>query len=293
MESYFSWTKHVNAAVTTSTTYATTDQVNEALGVIEQARAQGSPYFVEVAFSAPHDPFHKPPNHLHSRDALPPYLSGMDTRPYFEAMAEALDTEIGRLLHGVDLATTTVIFVGDNGTTSSVVAPPYPAGKSKSTVYQGGVRVPLLVAGAGVVNPGRLVPALANTVDLYPTILELAGIDPAAVVPAGTKLDGVSLLPYVRNVAHPGPRRWAYAERFRPGLQPGLPARDPQRALQADRAGQRRPRVLRPGGGPVRGHEPARACADRDAADEPRPAWTGSSTRSSRPAEAAPGRSLR
>ena len=33
---------------------------------------------------------------------------------------------------------------------SSVVAPPYPASKSKSTVYQGGIRVPLLVAGAGV-----------------------------------------------------------------------------------------------------------------------------------------------
>ena len=211
---YFSWTKHVNAAVTTSTTYATTDQVNEALGVIGQARAQNRPSFVEVAFNAPHSPFHKPPNELHSRDALPLYQSGVNPRPYFEAMSEALDTEIGRLLQGVDLATTTVILVGDNGTTSSVVAPPYPASKSKSTVYQGGIRVPLLVAGAGVVSPGRLVPALANTVDLYPTILELAGINPAAVVPAGTKLDGVSLLPYVRNVQHPGPRQWAYAERF-------------------------------------------------------------------------------
>jgi arylsulfatase A-like enzyme len=87
--------------------------------------------------------------------------------------------------------------------------------------------VPLLVAGAGVVNPGRMVPALANTVDLYPTILELAGIDPAAVVPAGTKLDGVSLLPYIRNVAHPSPRAWAYAERFRPVYDQGY-----QRAIR-------------------------------------------------------------
>ncbi len=142
-------------------------------------------------------------------------------------MAEALDTEIGRLRAGVDLATTTVVFVSDNGTTGSVIAPPYPASKSKSTVYQGGVRVPLLVAGAGVASPGRLVPALANTVDLYPTILELAGIDPAAVVPAGTKLDGVSLLPYIRDVAHPNPRRWAYAERFRPVYNQGY-----QRAIR-------------------------------------------------------------
>ena len=58
--------------------------------------------------------------------ALPPYTAGRAPRPYFEAMTEALDTEIGRLLREgeVDLATTTVIFVGDNGTTKINVAPP-------------------------------------------------------------------------------------------------------------------------------------------------------------------------
>jgi arylsulfatase A-like enzyme len=214
VSSYFSWTKRINATTITSTTYLTTDQVNEALGVIGRARAQNRPYFVQVAFNAPHSPFHKPPNHLHSRDSLPRFEPGMDPRPYFEAMTEALDTEIGRLLNGVDLATTTVIFVGDNGTTPAVIEPPYPADKGKGTPYQGGVRVPLLVAGVGVASPGRMVTRRVNTVDLYPTILELAGLDPTAVVPAGTRTDGVSLLPYVRNVAHPGPRAWAYAEQF-------------------------------------------------------------------------------
>lgn len=212
--SYFSWAKHVNATVTTSTTYVTTDQVNEALGVIGRARRQHRPYFVEIAFNAPHSPFHKPPNDLHSRDSLPRYQPGLNPRPYFEAMAEALDTEIGRLLQGVDLATTTVIFVGDNGTTNEVIAPPYPQNKAKGTPYEGGIRVPLLVAGAGVANPGRVVSKLVNTVDLYPTILQLAGIDPTAVVPAGTRIDGVSLLPYVRGVLHPSPRAWAYTEMF-------------------------------------------------------------------------------
>jgi arylsulfatase A-like enzyme len=107
-----------------------------------------------------------------------------------------------------------VVLVGDNGTTRAVIEPPHPAGKGKGTPYQGGVRVPLLVAGAGVVGPGRLVGALVNTVDLYPTVLQLAGIDPAAVVPNGTRIDGVSLLPYIRKKAHPNPRRWAYAEQF-------------------------------------------------------------------------------
>jgi arylsulfatase A-like enzyme len=167
---------------------------------------------VWVAFAAPHSPFHKPPNGLHSKDSLP--ATGASNRAYFEAMVEAMDTEIGRLLGSVNLATTTVIFVGDNGTTGSAIRPPYPSSKDKGTLYQGGVHVPLLIAGAGVNAPDRMVTELVNTADLFPTILQLAGIDPSGVVPAGTRTDGVSLLPYVENRAHPRPRAWAFAEQF-------------------------------------------------------------------------------
>jgi arylsulfatase A-like enzyme len=212
LPSYFSWPKTVNGITTTSTTYATTDTVDEALGVIARAKSENMPYVLWVAFNAPHDPHHKPPNELHSRDALPEPFDPALRRAYFEAMVEAMDTEIGRLLKAVDLARTTVIFLGDNGTSPEVTAKPYQSLKAKGTTYQGGVHVPLLVAGAGVVSPGRTASALVNTVDLFPTILRLAGIDPSAVVPDGTKTDGVSLMPYIGNRAHPNPRRWAYAE---------------------------------------------------------------------------------
>lgn len=215
LPSYFSWTKWVNSTSNRSTTYATTDQVNEALGVIRRAKGQGKPYFLEVAFNAGHEPFHKPPNALHSKDGLPRYMSGMDRRPYYEAMVEALDTEIGRLLDGVDLATTTVIYISDNGTSADVIAAPNSGSKAKGTVYQGGIRVPLLVAGAGVVSPGRTATGLVNTVDLFPSILELAGINPETAVPSGVKIDGVSLVPHLRSEAGTATRSWAYAEKFR------------------------------------------------------------------------------
>ena len=77
-------------------------------------------------------------------------------------------------------------------------------------MYEGGVRVPLLIAGAGVVSPNRRVTALVSAVDLFPTILQLAGIDPAAVPPT----DGVSLMPYLQAKAHPAPRSWLYSEQF-------------------------------------------------------------------------------
>jgi arylsulfatase A-like enzyme len=129
-------------------------------------------------------------------------------------MVEALDTEIGRLLQAVDLATTTVIFVGDNGTASAVVAAPYDPLKAKGEVYQAGVQVPLLIAGQAVRQPGRAIAALVQTTDLFPTILQLAGIEPAHPLLAGVKTDGISLMPYLQNRPHPAPRRWLYAERF-------------------------------------------------------------------------------
>ena len=214
--SYYDWPKTRNGVTTRSTTYATTDQVNEAVRVIRNAKAAAKPYFVWLAFSAPHSPYQKPPNNLHSRDSLP-VVSKPDAtmrRAYYEAMVEAMDTEIGRLLKEVDLTTTTVIFLGDNGTPKEVTASPYLSSKAKGTPYQGGIRVPLLVAGASVVSPGRIVTRIVNTVDLYPTILALVGVNAADVLPAGTVIDGVSILPYIANNVGTALRTFIYTDAF-------------------------------------------------------------------------------
>lgn len=201
-----------------STTYATSDTVDEALAAIGRARGEGRPFVVWAAFNAPHAPYHKPPAKLHTRRNLPASVGGAGRRPHYEAMIEALDTEVGRLLAGVDLADMTVIFLGDNGTSSEVTVGVYHGRQAKGGVYQAGIRIPLLVAGAGVANPGRLADGLVNTVDLFPTILELAGVDPAAVVPAGTRTDGVSLTPYLTDRAGGSLRSFAYAEQFYRGV---------------------------------------------------------------------------
>ena len=209
---YFAWPKVVNGVHSTSTVYATTDQVNDTIAAIGRAKRAGHPYFIWLALSAPHSPYQKPPNNLHTRDSLP--ATGAPRRAYYEAMIEAMDTEIGRLLKSVDLKTTTVIFMGDNGTPNEVIAKPYNWDHAKLRVYQQGVQVPLLVAGAGVVNAGRQITGLVNSVDLYPTILNLAGITMATILPPGTKVDGVSLMPYVANRATAPVRATAYADKF-------------------------------------------------------------------------------
>jgi len=87
-----------------------------------------------------------------------------------------LDTELGRLLKEVDLTKTTVIFVGDNGTPGPVKDTGTGIRDSKGSAYEGGVRVPLIVTGAGVTRRGRA-NDLVVTTDLYATILSLTGIN--------------------------------------------------------------------------------------------------------------------
>ena len=70
--------------------------------------------------------------------------------------------------------------------------------------------MPLLIAGAGVASPGRVVDRRGQHVDLFPTILALAGIP----LPSGVKLDGISLLPVLQNSTAGTRRSWAYAEQF-------------------------------------------------------------------------------
>jgi arylsulfatase A-like enzyme len=211
---YFSYTKVIDGVRRVSNIYATTDQVNDAIGSINAARSGGRPFLIVLAFNSAHAPYHKPPNNLHSYDALSPSTNEeANPRPYYEAMIEAMDTEIGRLMRSIDLATTTVFFIGDNGTPAAVKAQ-RSLGGAKSSIYEGGIRVPLLIAGAGVSAPGRIYGHIVNSVDLFPTILEVAGINWRSVVPAGRTIDGVTLGPVLSSAAAGPVRKFAFSEHF-------------------------------------------------------------------------------
>jgi|GEM_PF-379274 len=188
---YFDYVKTENGVESNSTDYLTTDEVNESIDWIQQQGTNS--WFQWLAFHAPHGPTHKPPNNLHDYDALPEVISG-DSRPYFEAMVQAMDTEIGRLLENIDLSVTTVIFIGDNGTPSGQIQPPMLTGKGKGTIYEGGIRIPLIVCGAAVNNDlmGTTNDVLLHATDLYSTILELFEVNSETVLPKTLHLDSYS-----------------------------------------------------------------------------------------------------
>ena len=214
LANYFEWSKVTNGTTAASTEYATTDVVDSTL---EWIADREGPWLAVVAFHAAHLPYHAPPAHLHGVDlseAGPPLL---DPVPYFRAMVEAMDTEIGNLLDGLGPAIedTVVIFVGDNGTEKSVVLPPYDPAKAKGTLYQGGVGVPLVVAGPQVTMPGAECTGLVNVTDLFLTVADLAGAD-LDKLPPDLELDSISIAPYLADPLQPSLRSFVYSEYFVP-----------------------------------------------------------------------------
>ena len=209
---YYNWSKTTNGQTTTSTNYATSENVDDAIAWI---RAQSSPWVLSLNFNAPHSPYHEPPAALHTYD-----LTGQRPRQnpklFYRAMLQALDTELGRLLTSLGsttLANTNVIVLGDNGTPNNILDLPFRA-PGKGSVYEAGVNVPLIVAGPSVVSPGREVTGLVHAVDLFHSIAELVGVDARAAVPANVPLDGISIVPYLRNATQAPLRELLYVEQF-------------------------------------------------------------------------------
>ena len=119
-------------------------------------------------------------------------VTGANRKFAFQAMLQALDTEIGRLMESVDLNSTNIILIGDNGTTGSVIQKPYDSSHSKGSLYQGGIRVPLIISGPDVIQRGTT-EQLVHCVDLFSTITDLANLD---TNPEGSKtIDSKSLVP--------------------------------------------------------------------------------------------------
>jgi len=155
------------------------------------------PRMAWVAFQAAHEPFHRPPDAL-----LPPgYPPTTGERAQFEAMIVSADTAVGELLRDIDLTTTYVVLVADNGTPESVAPDPL---KAKQTTFEHGVHVPMIIAGPGV-TPGHCTTPV-SIVDVFETLRELCGLDRSLPV-----RDSVSLVPCLHDASF-RPRRYAYAQ---------------------------------------------------------------------------------
>lgn len=119
----------------------------------------------------------------------------------FASMVAAMDENVGRLLNALKeqgLADNTwVIFTSDNGGLSTLTRKNAPTNNGplragKGWCYEGGIRVPLIIAGPEVINPGRIEKTPAVSMDYFTTILNLAGVEHQSN-------DGENLLPILKE----------------------------------------------------------------------------------------------
>lgn len=205
-EDYYNWAFTEDGNSTTETSYITEKFTDLS---IDWVAAQDKPWFLWLAYNAPHTPFHAPPAEMHSQGSLATDQSSIDDDPlsYYLAAIEAMDYQIGRLLDSMsqeELDNTIIIFIGDNGTPGSVAQSPYERGKTKGSVYQGGLNTPMFIAGPVVSRTGTE-DALINGTDLFATIASLAGANIAGI---HDSKDFSSLL----QGSNPGFRDYLYSE---------------------------------------------------------------------------------
>jgi arylsulfatase A-like enzyme len=175
LKDYSDWTAISNGKQVNITNYATTEFTDRAIDWISN---QANPWFLWLAYTAPHSPFHIPPSDLHDFDHLPNNATAIreNPLPYYNAMLQALDTEIGRLMMSMTPEVrnnTIVVFIGDNGSPNQVTRGFFGDHGAKGTIYDSGTNVPMVVSGAGV-KAGRS-DSFVTTTDMFKTIATLAG----------------------------------------------------------------------------------------------------------------------
>jgi arylsulfatase A len=175
----------------TATGYLTDEITARAEAFIEQ-RA-GGPFFVEVSYNATHWPFQRPDLAEGDRGWVDAVRDG--TRADYVAMLERADQGVGRILDLLDrlklAPNTLVIFTSDNG--GEWLSRNAPLFHRKSTLWEGGIGVPLLMRWPGRITPGTTSPQVGMTMDLTATILQAAG------VAAPPDAEGIDLLPHLQQ----------------------------------------------------------------------------------------------
>ncbi len=163
------------------------------------------PFFLHLAHHTIHIPLEAPADLVAKYEKKPKPPTGVNN-PVYAAMVEHVDTNIGRVLAKLDELNlsddTVVIFFSDNGGLRQIytgdgpiVTTNAPLRDEKGTLYEGGIRDPLIVRWPGVVRPGTLCETPVTSVDFYPTLLDISG----SARPPRQVLDGQSLIPLLRQ----------------------------------------------------------------------------------------------
>ncbi|MFT4692838.1 MAG: arylsulfatase A-like enzyme [Limisphaerales bacterium] len=175
-------------------------------------RNKSTPFFLYLAYNAVHSP-------MHALEADQEKFPGVtdENRRIYDGMLLSMDRSIGRVLdrldqHGI-ADNTIVVFLNDNGGGESTkryaghsrnFANNKPLRGYKFDLFEGGVRVPMILRWPGQVPAGKFYHKMVSSTDLFPTLATAAGLQ----MPKGQPADGVDLLPYLNGKNRSQPHEW-------------------------------------------------------------------------------------
>jgi arylsulfatase len=218
--SYFNPTVKHNGVFVKTEGFCTDVFFTQAMSWIETKSTEDKPFFAYISTNAPHGPFLAPDN----------YKKKFKEKGYsenaqgFYGMVENIDDNLGQLMSKIEecgIADNTVlIFMSDNGKTggSRSNGKAYNAGMKgyKGSVNEGGTRVPFFIRWPGKIKAGRVVDAMQNHYDIFPTLADIANIDISDL----SGIDGRSFLPYLEDESFKGEDRYRFFHLGRWPLNP-------------------------------------------------------------------------
>ncbi len=162
-----------------------------AIDYFQEVKQKDVPFFLYLAYNAPHFPIQPPDEWLERVNKREPGLS--DLRAKNVAFVEHMDHAIGRVLAALESSglaeNTLVIFSSDNGGSLPHGASNGPLREGKQDMYEGGIKVPTCFVWPGKIKSKTQNNNLGLTMDLFPTFCEIAGVN------INHEIDGISLAP--------------------------------------------------------------------------------------------------
>jgi arylsulfatase A-like enzyme len=231
--------------------YLTDRQTDEAIRFVENTKDK--PFFIYLSYYAVHNPMQAKEEHIkkftakaesmglsktepftRNKEWIKPSMSNnfkeriIQSYPVYAAMIWSVDENIGKLMKRLEELkldeNTIIIFTSDNGGLSTSEGSPTcnsPLRAGKGWLYEGGIRVPLIVKSPVTGKPGLIVKTPVSSIDYYSTIIEMTGSDRT-----GLKTDGVSIMSLVKkDRMKDRPLFWHYPHYSNQGVEPGSAVR--------------------------------------------------------------------
>ncbi|WP_075589692.1 sulfatase family protein [Labilibacter marinus] len=190
-------------------TYLTDNFSEEAVDYIDEYSKEDKPFFMYLAYNAPHSPIHATKQYT---DMVSHIEDGY--RAAYAAMVVGMDVGVGKVIQKLkdagEYENTIIFYYSDNGAaTNGASSEPYRG--HKGMLFEGGIRVPFCVTWKGKIEGGKVYDKAVSALDIFPTALAATDVK----CPKGKNLDGVNLMPFLNGENQASPHEtlfWRYSD---------------------------------------------------------------------------------